>query len=245
MFGFTMARSKNFTRGLLAALTLGLGVLPALAKGPQTIEFNSEAPGAEAKSFSSLIGNWHIDRDGSRSVYAVDGRNWEQGVMSSAAATKAKALYGNGSTDFIRGLEAYRYFPLSVCKEIKTFRDGTIEVPFKPVSGRIDQAAGIAFNIKPNGDYLVIRANAVENNLVFFRMEQGRRSSVQWIGKVSIPTNQWHTLKVVVSGKKIEGYLNNTKYVVYLGKENIDGKIALWSKADSYVFFGNVSVKPR
>lgn len=239
---FTMVTGKTFTRVFLAAATLGFGALPAHAKGLQTFDFNNEAPGAEAKSFSSLIGNWHIDRDGSRSVYAVDGRNWEQGVMAAAAGKKAQALYGESSLEFLRNLEAYRYFPLSICKDIKTFRDGTIEASFKPVSGRIDQAAGIAFNIKPNGGYLVIRANATENNLVFFKMEQGRRTSVQWVGKVPVASNQWHTLKVVVNGKKIEGYLNNTKYVDYLWKENVDGKIGLWSKADSYVLFGNISV---
>ena len=114
-----------------------------------------------------------------------------------------------------------------------------------PFSPRQPASAGLAFNLKPNGDYLVIRANAVENNLVFFKMEQGRRSSVRWVGKISIPTNQWHTLRVVVSGKKIEGYLDNIKYVDYRWNQNIDGKIGLWSKADSYIFFGNVSVKPK
>ncbi|QXE92268.1 hypothetical protein KP001_07030 [Geomonas subterranea] len=81
--------------------------------------------------------------------------------------------------------------------------------------------------------------------MVFFKMEQGRRSSVQWVGKLPVPGNQWNALRVVVTGKKIEGSLNSTKYVDYTWKENIDGRIVLWSKADSYIFFGDVSVKPK
>jgi hypothetical protein len=61
-------------------------------------------------------------------------------------------------------LEAYKHFPLSVFREASEFRNGTLAVSFKPVSGRVDQAAGIAFNIQPNGDYLVVRANSLEND---------------------------------------------------------------------------------
>lgn len=240
-----MVNCKTMTKALLAAVILSAGSLPAFAKGLQTFDFSKEVPGGEATSFSSLIGTWHTDRDGSRTVYAVDGRKWEQGMMAPAVTAKAKALYGESSTQFLHDLEANRYFPLSVAKEVKTFREGSIEATFKPVSGRIDQAAGIAFNIKPNGDYLVIRANALENNVVLFKMEQGRRSTVQWNGKVPVATGQWQTLKVVVNGKKIEGYLNNAKCVDYSWKENIDGRIGLWSKADSYIFFRDVTVRQR
>jgi hypothetical protein len=47
---------------------------------------------------------------------------------------------------------------------VPDFRDGEISVRFEGISGRIDQGAGILFNLKPNGDYLTIRANPLENN---------------------------------------------------------------------------------
>lgn len=217
----------------------------ALAAGTTKFDFEKETHGADSRSFSSFVGTWRIDRDGANPVYAVDGRKWEQGLMASGVADKAKGLYGERYAEFLDNLEAYRYFPLTISREFKGFRSGTIEVSFKGVSGRIDQAAGIAFNVKPNGDYLVVRANSVESNLVLFSMERGKRSSVQWIRNVPTPTNQWHTLKVVIDGKKIEGYLNGRKYVDHTWKENIDGKIGLWSKADSYVFFDNFTVETR
>ena len=234
---------KIFRRVFPALLVLVLAALPALAGGGHKFDFKNEAPGREARSFSSLVGNWHIDRDGSRTVYAVDGRKWEDGLMAAGARDKAKALYGEKYAKFLSNLEAYRYFPLSLNREVTRFKSGSIEVSFKAESGRIDQGAGIAFNIKPDGDYLVVRANALENNLVLFSMERGRRASLQWIRNVPTPTNQWHTLKVVINGKRIVGYLNNVKYIDYTWRENIDGRIGLWSKSDSYVFFDNFTVE--
>ena len=81
------------------------------------------------------------------------------------------------------------------------------------VSGRIDQGAGILFNLKPNGDYLTIRANCLENNLVLWKFEKGRRSSVKWISNTPTPSGQWHDLKVRIAGTKVEGYLDGKLYL--------------------------------
>ncbi len=210
-----------------------------------SVNFDSEVVGAPSKSFSSFVGTWYIDRDGNRMVYAVDGRKWARGTMSAGIADKAKALYGQRYAEFLDSLAAYKYFPLTIYQGIKSFSSGTISVKFKAISGRIDQAAGIAFNIKPNGDYLVIRANPVENNMVAFKMERGYRSVVQWIKNVPVRSGKWHTLKVVIKGDKVEGYLNNKRYISLKTKKKSDGKIGLWSKSDSYVFFDNFVAQPN
>ncbi len=204
--------------------------------------FDNEIPGAEAKDFSSFVGKWHIDKDGSNIVYAVDGRKWEQGLLSEGIIKKAKGLYGERYAEFLDNLEAYKYFPLSICKRVELFTNGIIKLKFKGISGRIDQAAGIAFNIKKNGDYLVVRANPLENNMVLFKMERGRRKAVQWIRNAKTPSKVWHNLKVVINGRNIKGYLNGKLYINYNWKEKISGKVGLWSKADSYVFFDDVEI---
>ena len=84
---------------------------------------------------------------------------------------------------------------------------------FEGISGRIDQGAGILFNLQPNGDYLTLRANPLENNLVLWKFEKGRRSSVKWIRNTPTPTRTWHDLKVNISGKKVEGYLDGKLYL--------------------------------
>ena len=205
--------------------------------------FNKDTVGAEAKGFSSFVGYWHIDKDGDNPVYAVDGRKWEEGIVSEGIVSKAKGLYGERYAEFLDNLSAYKYFPLTISTKVENYEQGTLTVKFKGISGRIDQAAGIAFNIKQNGDYLVVRANPLENNLVLFNMEKGRRRSVQWIRNAKSPSNTWHELKVVIKGNNIKGYLNGKLYINYDCKEKISGKVGLWSKADSYVFFDDFSIE--
>ena len=88
-------------------------------------------------------------------------------------------------------------------------------------------------------------ANALENNLVLFKFEKGKRSSLQWVKDVPTPSSQWHTLKVMIRGKKIEEHIDDRKYIDYKHHEPISGKIGLWSKADSYVFFDNFIVEQK
>lgn len=234
-------------KGLKALPILFLIVLlPMFAYAADTlnVDFNNETVAAPSKIFSSFVGTWRIDRDGKNIVYAVDGRKWAQGTMSEGIAEKAKAIYGERYAEFLDNLQAYNYFPLTIYQGLEKFKSGTISVSFKAISGRIDQAAGIAFNIKPNGDYLVIRANPVENNMVAFEMDKGRRSTVQWIRNISISSSKWYTLKVVIKGDRVEGYLNDKQYISFAFKQKIEGRIGLWSKSDSYVFFDNFIVQP-
>ena len=205
--------------------------------------FDKDAVGGSAKGFSSFVGKWHIDLDGKNPVYAVDGRKWEKGLVSEGIVSKAKGLYGERYAEFLDNLEAYKYFPLTICKDIKNFTKGALSVRFKGISGRIDQAAGIAFNIKQNGDYLVVRANPLENNIVLFRMRNGRRRAVKWIRWIKTPSRVWHTLKVVINGKKIKGYLNGKLHLIYNLRTPVNGRIGLWSKSDSYVFFDNFTIE--
>ena len=206
------------------------------------VNFENDIPNSNANDFYSFVGKWHIDLDSKNKVYAVDGRKWERGLLSEGIVSKAKGLYGDRYAEFLDNLEAYKYFPLSIYKKIDNFSNGVMKVKFKGISGRIDRAAGIAFNIKSNGDYLVVRANPLENNLVLFKMKHGKRSAVRWIRGVKTPSNVWHTLKVEINGNNIKGYINGKLYLNYNYKEKISGKIGLWSKADSYVFFDDFSV---
>ncbi len=236
--------SKNFK--CLFILFFSFVVLSSTCKAETiSVNFDNETAGAPAKLFSSFVGNWYIAKDGANTVYAVDGRQWMRGTMSAGIADKAKALYGERYAEFLDNLNAYKYFPLTIYQETENLSDGVLSVDFKAISGRIDQAAGIAFNIQPNGDYLVIRANPLENNLVAFKMERGERSVVQWIRNVPTPSLKWHHLKVLIKDDQVEAYLNNKRYIAFKFNKKIDGKIGLWSKADSYVLFDNFTVETK
>src|SRR4030081_3226239 len=206
------------------------------------IDFSTETVGAEPTSLLPVVGIWRIENDGGKKVLAVDGRQWKEGQSSAGIADKARALYGERYAEFLDRVQAYAYFPYAVFKDVQDFRNGEITVRFEGLSGRIDQGAGILFNLKANGDYLTIRANCLENNLVLWKFEKGKRSSVKWVRNTPSSSRQWHDLKVRISGNKVEGYLDGKLYLEHTLPAPVSGRIGLWSKADSYMHFADYTV---
>jgi len=228
----------------MIAAALGLAALaaPVLAAEPTTIDFSNETVGAEPKSLLPVVGFWRIENDSGKKVLAVDGRQWKEGQSSAGIADKARALYGERYAEFLDRVQVYAYFPYVVAPKVENFTDGEITVRFEGLSGRIDQGAGILFNLKPNGDYLTIRANCLENNLVLWKFENGKRSSVKWVRNTPKATRQWHDLKVRISGTKVEGYLDGKLYLEHTLAQPVSGRIGLWSKADSHMYFTDYTV---
>ena len=229
---------------MVAGVGLTALLMSAGAVQPLKIDFSDETVGSEPKSFVGVVGVWRIEADGNNKVLVVDGRQWKEGQTAAGIADKARALYGERYAEFLDRVQAYAYFPYAVAKNVADFRDGEISVRFEGISGRIDQGAGILFNLKQNGDYLTIRANPLENNLVLWKFEKGRRSSVKWIRNTPTPTRQWHDLKVRIAGPKIEGYLDGKLYLEHTLAEPVSGRIGLWSKADSHMYFDDYTVTP-
>ncbi len=238
----------KLTQGMrtIAAASLGLAALlpPALAQQTTKVDFSDETVGAESKSFLSVVGVWRVEQEGAKKVLAVDGRQWKEGQSSAGIADKARALYGERYAEFLDRVQAFAYFPYTVAKDVPDFSAGEIAVRFEGISGRIDQGAGILFNLKPNGDYLTVRANPLENNLVLWKFERGRRSSVEWVRNTPTATRQWHDLKLRIAGAKVEGYLDGKRYLEHTLPQPVSGRIGLWSKADSYVYFADYAVTP-
>ena len=219
-------------------------LLSASAVQPLKIDFSDETVGAEPKSFVSVVGVWRIEADGNNKVLVVDGRQWKEGQTSAGIADKARALYGERYAEFLDRVQAYAYFPYAVAKDVADFRNGEISVRFEGISGRIDQGAGILFNLKPNGDYLTIRANPLENNLVLWKFEKGRRSSVKWIRNTPTPTRQWHDLKVRIAGPRSRAISTASSTSNTRCRQPVSGRIGLWSKADSHMYFDDYTVTP-
>src|SRR5215212_3081685 len=217
---------------------------PVFAQQQLKVDFSNETVGAEPKAFLSVVGVWRIEQEGAKKVLAVDGRQWKEGQSSAGVADKARALYGDRYAEFLDRVQAYAYFPYAVAKDVEDFRNGELAVRFEGISGRIDQGAGILFNLKPNGDYLTVRANPLEDNLVLWKFEKGKRSSVKWIRNTPTATRQWHELKVRIAGSKVQAFLNGKLYLEHSLSEPVSGRIGLWSKADSYVYFTDYNATP-
>jgi Galactocerebrosidase, C-terminal lectin domain len=159
------------------------------------------------------------------------------GVVSDSTAVHQAAI-AQTSTD----TTDYR-FPLAVYKPVSA-KDVDVSIRFKPVGGKVDQAGGIAVRLTTNDDYYVVRANALENNIRFYRVVKGRREQIKGIN-TKITSNQWHTLGLRAEGEHFT--------VSFDGKElfsaddetfAIEGKVALWTKADSVTYFDTLAIRP-
>lgn len=123
--------------------------------------------------------------------------------------------------------------------------DGFVEVKFKPLAGREDQAGGITWRFKDGNSYYIARANALENNVSLYYVEKGKRFSIKYVD-APVAAHQWHTLRVEFSGRLIS--------VVFDGKEYIrieddriagQGAVGVWTKADSVTAFDDFSYGGR
>lgn len=119
--------------------------------------------------------------------------------------------------------------------------DGYVEVKFKPLSGRRDQAGGVIWRWKDSNNYYVARANALENNMSLYYTEKGKRQTIKYVD-VPVPRNVWHTLRVEFSGTRIKVALNGKTYIELDDKDIIgSGAVGLWTKADSVTAFDDFS----
>ena len=122
--------------------------------------------------------------------------------------------------------------------------DLTLSVRFYPAAGRIDQAAGIAWAIAPDGSYLGARANALEDNLLFFQVVRGKRTIIDSVRGISTATRTWHTLKVKLRSRSLVVEIDGETRLERETDPRPAGRCGLWSKADSQVLFDDFSVIP-
>jgi len=161
----------------------------------------------------------------------------EWSVMADPTAAEGRAL-AQVSTDHT----SYR-FPLAIYEPYNG-KNVEVSIRFKPLAGTVDQAGGIAVRLRTPDDYYVVRANALEDNVRFYRMVKGKREQLA-SANVKVSTNSWHTLALRAEGDRFT--------VFYDGKELLaaraatfagTGTVALWTKADSVTYFDTIAVTP-
>jgi len=126
--------------------------------------------------------------------------------------------------------------------EDKKFSDADISVRFRPVSGREDASGGIIFRAKDGQNYLLVRANALENNFRLYTIVNGKRSTVASARVTEPKLGVWHTIRVVAAGPKIQAYLNGAMLLEHQDKTFADGWVGLWTKADSVTEFADLEI---
>jgi hypothetical protein len=240
----------SFTAAVLCAAQLAVVPLAAQVKtasaGATTrVSFANEAVGHEPTTFAPMVGSWLISKDGDRKVLFIDGRVWKRGQPAGGLADKARALYGARNEEFIESVKAFAYYPIAVYKGLDDFENGDISVRFQMVGGALDRCAGILFNVKPNGDYLTVRYNGTEDNVVLWTFNKGVRKFVKRAPELApLELGTWHTLRISVHGTALQGYLDGKPMLEYTLPEPVQGKIGVWSKTDSMTEFDDFTVTP-
>ncbi|HKV34540.1 MAG TPA: hypothetical protein VJP89_09470 [Pyrinomonadaceae bacterium] len=231
---------------LVSAIILFAGsAAPQRTSKPKTIrvDLSKERSGRDSTRFLAVVGNWSIVDDGGTKVLGVDGRQWLRGQPAGGLAQNARAIYGSRHEEFIDNVKAFAYFPYAVAKDVDDFHDGTISMRFKLVAGQLDSCAGILFNLKPNGDYLTVRFNGKEDNVVLWTFLKGKRSFVKK-GTENVPLqfNTWHTLEISVKGTNLQASLDGKHLLDYTLAEPVSGRVGVWSKTDSVSYFDQYTV---
>ena len=234
---------------LVTPLTAASASGQRISKGPSTpagtirVDLSKERVGRESTMFLAVVGNWSIVDDGGKKVLGVDGRSWLRGQPAGSLAEKARTIYGSRNEEFIDNVKAWAYFPYAVAKDIADFHDGDIRIRFKIVAGQLDQCAGILFNLKSNGDYLTVRFNGMEDNVVLWTFNKGVRKFVKrGAENVPLARNQWHTLQISVRGTNLQASLNGKHLLDYTLAEPVSGRVGVWAKTDSVSYFDDYTV---
>ena len=121
------------------------------------------------------------------------------------------------------------------------YTDVDVSMRFKPMSGREDASGGIVFRFT-DGKYYVVRANALEDNLRLYYYDRGRRQLAS-AGVKAPALGQWHTLRVVAVGDRIQARLDGTLYLDHRDARFRSGRVGLWTKADSITAFDDLVVR--
>jgi hypothetical protein len=139
-------------------------------------------------------------------------------------------------------------FPVAL-KNGSRLQDGFVEVKFKAIAGSEDRAAGLIWRAKDANNYYVVRANALENNVVLYKTVKGVRSPLDIVArkggygvKVPVPSTQWHTLRAEFDGSYFT-VIHNGKAMFKVDDATFEdaGMVGLWTKADSVTAFDDFS----
>jgi hypothetical protein len=204
----------------ITTLTLAGSLLAAAAAHADIIQFDDATPGL------APLG-WTATKTGSGNP------NWVV-VADDTAPSRPNVLKQSGEATY----------PVAF-KDDTNLKDGFVEVKFKPVSGKKDQAGGVVWRAKDADNYYIARANALEDNVTIYHTIKGKRVSFK-NANATVKSGQWHTLRVDFAGNKFTVTFDG-KNVIEATDESFaeGGKVGVWTKADSVTLFDDFSYGSR
>ncbi len=165
-----------------------------------------------------------------------------EGTANGAVVEDPTAATGRAIEQSSTDLTDYR-FPLAIPDSFSA-DNLNVELRFKAVAGQIDQAGGIAVRLEDADNYYVARANALEDNVRFYRVVNGRREQLAG-ANLPVTANEWHVLGLRAEGERFAvTYDGKTLFGVTDKTFTEAGGVALWTKADSVTRFDQVKITP-
>jgi hypothetical protein len=208
---------------ILAVATL-LCLMEVAAMADNSVSFQADAVGATPKGWTATStgkGNpkWTVEQD-------------------QTAPSKSTIVKQSGQAPY----------PV-LLKDDSNIKDGFIAIKFKAIAGSEDRAAGLVWRARNADNYYVVRANALEDNVVLYKTVNGVRSPLDIVGRkggygidVPVPANQWHDLRIDFSGRRFKVLYNGKPLFEVEDSTFTDaGKVGLWTKADSVTLFDEIA----
>jgi len=132
-----------------------------------------------------------------------------------------------------------------------SMKNMTLSVRLKGVSGKHDQGGGFIWRFTDKDNYYVVRSNPLEDNMVLYKVENGKRTDLPLIDKgktygVDVPAlgDSWHTMKLTVKDNLFTIYLDGTELFKVQDSTFPDaGKVGLWTKADAVTYFDDFVIE--
>ena len=207
----------------LAGLSFVLALPSSAQMGERVWNFDKDTAGKAPQGFSSAL--------------TGQGTIGEWTVMKDATAPSQPNVLAQTSQD----KTDYR-FTLAIA-EGTNYKNLALSVKFKAISGKVDQGAGLVFRLKDKGNYYIVRANALEDNFRLYHVVKGRR--VQFAGaNFKVTSQEWHEIKVEARGDEFKCYYDKQlKFTAKDGTFSDAGKVGLWTKADSVIYFDDLAAK--
>ncbi len=211
-----------------------LALLGAVVAPAETINFENAKPGALPPGWTSAM------------THNGGAPRWE--VRADDTAPSKPNVLAQLSDNRTSGR-----FPLAIYDKVSV-KDGEVSVKCKPISGRVDQACGLVWRYRDTNNYYIVRSNALENNIVLYKVENGERKSIAPKGTASrtygvkhpVPKAAWSEMRVSFSGARIAVAFNGKQ--VLEAEDNTfgdAGKVGLWTKADSVTYFDDFALTQR
>ncbi len=133
-----------------------------------------------------------------------------------------------------------------VCfKNDTNLKDGFVDVKFKPVAGKEDQAGGVIWRVRDSNNYYIARANALEDNVTIYHTINGKRVAFKSIN-TKVTSGVWHTLRVEFHGNQFAVIFDGNKVIDATDESFANaGKVGVWTKTDSVTAFDNFTYGAR